>query len=122
VVTGKPNCIDIDSTASLTAQPLFNSVAFGCATTVRDDTDVTAAQVLERINAGQNNRTQFTVTLVDRFINGTNEAAVPATNPTAPAIGGAFFQNLDFIGAVQNAADTTFRGWTCSLYSDGPAC
>lgn len=119
VVTGKPICLDIDNNATFSAAPTFNSIAFACATTARSDEEP-ADRTLALINAGQNNRLTFTTSFVDRFINGANENGVPATNPVT--IGGNFFRNLPYIGAVQNAADQTFRGWTCSLYADGPAC
>ena len=50
------------------------------------------------------------------FINGANENAV---TPTAPTYG--FFQTTTYIGAVQNAADTWYQGWTCGLTA-GKTC
>jgi hypothetical protein len=88
---------------------------------VRDEADVPAAQIIARINAGQNNRLTFTPSLTDRFINGANETAVPASNAAAIS-GNSFFQAVTYIGAVQNAADSRFRGWTCGLYAADPAC
>jgi hypothetical protein len=121
IITGKAFCLDIDNNATIAAEPTFNSVAFACATAIRDEADVPRAQIEARINAGQNNRLNHTSTLMDRFINGTNEAAVPASN-AATISGSSFFQAVTYIGAVQNAADTRFRGWTCGLYANDPAC
>jgi hypothetical protein len=125
VVTGKPICLDIDNNATVAAQPTFNSIFFTCPTAFRDLPDgtdtVTAAQIAALFNAGQNNVANGMISLVDRFINGPNENAVAASNPIT-ITGSSFFRNLTYIGAVQNAADNTFRGWTCSLYANGPAC
>jgi hypothetical protein len=121
VVTGKPICLDIDNNATLAAGPTFNSIAFGCATAVRDEADVPAAGIIARINAGQNNQLAFTPSLIDRFINGPAETGVPASN-AATISGNSFFQGVTYIGAVQSASDTRFRGWTCGLYAADPAC
>jgi hypothetical protein len=51
------------------------------------------------------------------FINGANENAVVVTN--APAVY-PFFTAVTYIGAVQNAADTWWQGWTCGLTADRP--
>jgi len=52
------------------------------------------------------------------FINGLNENNVPVTNATAVH---SFFVNTTYIGAVQNASDTWWRGWTCGLTA-GATC
>ena len=52
------------------------------------------------------------------FINGANENAV---TPVAAASVYSFFQNTTYIGAVQNAADTWWQGWTCGLTA-GKTC
>jgi hypothetical protein len=52
------------------------------------------------------------------FINGANENAV---TPVVAATAYAFFQNTTYIGAVQNAADTWWQGWTCGLTA-GATC
>jgi len=116
VVTGKPTCLDIDSNATVSAQPTFNSIFLSCATAFRDESDVSAAQIAALFAAGSNNVTNGASSLTDRFINGANENAVTATNPAT--IGGNFFQNVAFIGAVPNAADNRFRTWTCGLYGN----
>ena len=38
------------------------------------------------------------------------------------ANGGTFYTSVPYIGAVRDAADTRFQGWTCGLYSTTPAC
>ena len=47
------------------------------------------------------------------FINGANETARPVVN--AATIYPSFFTTTTYIGAVQNAADTWYTGWTCGL-------
>lgn len=72
---------------------------------------LTAAQVSGFFNvAGRNNRDDFTSTLTG-FTNGANEGGVVATDPKATS---AFFDTTTWIGAVRNAADTWFAGWTCN--------
>ena len=47
------------------------------------------------------------------FVNGANETAVPVTAlPASTGVNG--FTPTTFIGAVQNASDTSFAGWTCN--------
>jgi hypothetical protein len=72
---------------------------------------LTAAQVGGFFNvAGRNNRDDFTSTL-SGFVNGANETGVVATDPKATS---AFFDTTTWIGAVRNAADTWYTGWTCN--------
>jgi hypothetical protein len=33
-----------------------------------------------------------------------------------------FFSNAQYIGAVRNATDTWWQGWTCGLGAPTPAC
>jgi len=47
------------------------------------------------------------------FINGANETARPVVN--AATVYPSFFTTTTYIGAVQNAADTWYTGWTCGL-------
>ena len=46
------------------------------------------------------------------FINGANENAVTVTD--APAVN-SYFQPVTYIGAVRDASDTWWQGWTCGL-------
>ena len=41
------------------------------------------------------------------------------TNPTTFS---SFFQNVDYIGAVSNANDLWFQGWTCGLGFNTGSC
>ena len=52
------------------------------------------------------------------FINGANETARPVVNAATVF---PFFTTTTYIGAVQNAADTWYTGWTCGLAA-GSTC
>ena len=128
VVTGSPICLDVDDSAvTLQAQgaaaeeagpPLFRSTFFSCANPFRDEADGTAAAI-GAIFAGNNNVSNGTSTLQSVFVNGANENQVVATNPTSIS---SFFQAAGYIGAVRDAADQWFIGWTCGLGFTTPAC
>ncbi len=90
--------------------PRFNSVALDCATDFRSGSGgVTAAQAEAIFDAGTNNNKSFTNTLTMTYLNGANEDALVAFDPTALST---FFDNAGFVGAAQ-AGDTRFEGWTC---------
>ncbi|MGE3747702.1 MAG: hypothetical protein AB7G25_18610, partial [Sphingomonadaceae bacterium] len=132
VVVSPAACLDIDATGGSTMQaataddvgpPVFNSVVLACPTAFRDDGNVATADIQALFTAGANNNIAFTSSLASVFINGANEAAVTATDPTtfnADSIGGANssapnkLTAVTYIGAVQNASDTWYAGWTCN--------
>ena len=130
VVVGTQACLDIDETGGTTTRaadgglqdqgpPIFRSVALACPTAYRDDANVTTATIGTIFGTGTNNNNNaFTPTFTNVFINGANETAVPATDPTAFNIGGSVapnqFSAVTYVGAVQNAADTWYAGWTCN--------
>lgn len=128
------NCVDIDESQTIRAAdaalddagPIrFESVFLTCSTAFPDDNTggnpdtVTSAEILPIFNAGSNNTANGTSTLAAIFINGANETAVPVFDVTAIS---SFFENVNFIGAVQDANDTRFQGWTCGLYSATGPC
>lgn len=90
----------------------FHSVFFSCPIAFSGATAEAA------FNAGTNNVANGTSTLTDTFINGANESAVPAFSNLSGVH--PFFQNVDYIGGVKNAADTWWQGWTCGLTADKP--
>jgi hypothetical protein len=138
VVVGGTNCLDIDETGGTTTRaadaglqdlgaPVFRSVVMACTNPFTNDGNVTTATLGTIFGTGTNNNNQgYTPTLASVFINGANETAVPATDPTAfnaDALAGAGqpnaaapnrFSAVTYIGAVQNAADTWYQNWTCS--------
>ena len=71
-----------------------------------------ATQVAGFFGAGANNNNDtLTTSFTNGFVNGANEAAVPAIDPTAL---GTFFTPVAFVGAVRDANDTWYAGWTCN--------
>ena len=120
-------CLDIADADTETSLPTFTSVYMSCGISYRP---ANAARSQTVFTAGTNNTPAGTSTLtapasgtslsnqVLTFINGANETAVTPAN--APAVY-PFFTATTYIGAVQNAADTWWQGWTCGLTS-GATC
>jgi len=113
VVTGAPACLEFQSA---TTEGSFDSTYLSCDTPFADGAgDATDGIEQTTFNAGSNNATGAS-TLTGGFINGANEAAVPAyaglaaVNPS--------FVDVDYIGAVEDAGDTWWQGWTCGLTAD----
>lgn len=71
----------------------------------------TADEVQAAFNAGTNNSDAFTSTLTNTFVNGANESARTAYANIQTL--SSFFDAVTYIGAVRDAADTWYRGWTC---------
>lgn len=91
---------------------IFHSAYFSCPTPFAD------ARAQADFEAGSNNVSNGTSTLTGGFINGANETARPVyanLRTISP-----FFQTVDYIGAVKNASDTWWQGWSCGLTSDKP--
>jgi hypothetical protein len=121
VVTSPMPCLRLNGTNILTADapnqklgpPVFQSVVMQCggASPFVGSGGVTAQQVADVFAAGTNNSSTFTASLTGLFINGANETAVVATNPQTLD---AAFAVTNYVGAVQNATDTWYAGWTCN--------
>lgn len=114
-------CLDIDAASTVAAPaPTFRSVAFACAGGAYRTTDNDQDTQPEAIfTAGTNNiATGYTQTFSQVFINGSNESARVATNPTSTS---AFFLNVPYAGAVSGPNDNWYVGWTCGL-AGGTAC
>ncbi len=138
VVVSPAACLDIDETGGTTTRaadnaqqdvgpPVFRSVRLACPTAYRsNDSNVTGAQVAAIFGSGTNNNSDAHVSTLSGtgpYINGANEAAVTATDPTPfnadqfATVNAAAPNRLTavtYIGAVQGAADTWFQGWTCN--------
>ncbi len=126
-VTGSlAGCMAINDADTETSGVTFNSVFMSCGLAYRPSSAVRSAAAF---TAGTNNTALGTSTLtaptgttltnqVLTFINGANENAV---TPAVAATVYPFFQNTTYIGAVQNAADTWYVGWTCGLTA-GATC
>lgn len=110
VVTGSNTCLNLE-TANTNPAPRFDSVLLNCPGSL----GAVATSVLA---AGANNSTATASTLVATFVNGTAEAARPAVDPSTID---PFFTRTTWIGAVRDAADTWWRGWSCGLEA-GSSC
>lgn len=98
------------------ADPSFDSVLFNCAgglATSNSDATAPAAAVA----AGTNNTTDVASTLTGTFINGTAETARPVFDPKTLD---PWFDSVDYIGAVKDANDTWWQGWSCGLEASAP--
>ena len=74
---------------------------------------VTADQVATLFGSGANNNNDaFTPSFTSLFINGSNESGVTGTDPKSLS---SLFDTTTWIGAVRNAADTWYTGWTCNM-------
>jgi hypothetical protein len=121
VVTSPMPCLRLNGTNILTADaanqklgpPVFQSVVMQCnaAGAFVGSGGVTAQQVADVFNAGSNNNAGFTSSLTGTFINGANETAVTATD--AKTLDAAF-DTTTYVGAVRDASDTWYAGWTCN--------
>lgn len=120
VVTTPRICLDVDGAGTVRAAdpalddvgpPVIQSVVMTCGQgAFADDGNVTVAQIQAFFNAGANNNASFTSTLTDVFVNGPNERAVTPFNASTLS---SFFVNTSYIGAVRDAQDTWYRGWSC---------
>lgn len=143
IVTSPSACLDIDSEAKATTQvanatldevgpPIFRSVVFACAsdfvvdtgansgTYTRDDivavfnpAGVTTNNVLANgaqttvLTGGTGNQASFQRA-------GAASTAVASNPATFNATGSTFLVATDYVGAVRDANDTWYAGWSCS--------
>jgi hypothetical protein len=116
-------CLAIADADTATSGVVFQSVFMSCPISYRPANATlsaaafTTAPSTGNTAAGTNTMTAPAsgATLTNQvltFINGANENAVTPVN--APAVF-PFFTATTYIGAVQNAADTWYAGWTCGL-------
>lgn len=114
-VISSPNneCIRMDGRAATPATLTARSVVLQCNTAkFLGGTGYTPAQVGTIFGTGANNNNDaFTTSFSSLFINGANETAVVATNPNTF---NAFLTATTYIGAVRDASDTWYSGWTCN--------
>jgi hypothetical protein len=132
--TANQACLNLATAVTLTNPngvsgngPLYNSVFFSCAGgNVIGSSGNTSAQAEAQIALGTNNVLNGVSTLTNGIINGANESAVTATSfPTTLNAGTGlsagntnvtgFLTPVNYIGAVRDANDTWYRGWSCGL-------
>jgi hypothetical protein len=121
VVTSPMACLRLNGTNILTADapnqklgpPNFQSVVMQCSAggAFVGSGGVTAQQVADVFALGSNNNAAFTSSLTNTFVNGANETAVTATDPKTLD---AAFDTTTYVGAVRDASDTWYAGWTCN--------
>ncbi|MBN8830757.1 MAG: hypothetical protein J0G94_09050 [Sphingomonadales bacterium] len=127
-IIASPNneCIRLNGSGSTTdrATLVARSVVMQCNAakyvgSTAGSPNYTAAEIATIFGSGSNNNNDaYTPSLTSLFINGANETAVAATNPKtlAPATNGfdTFFDATTYIGAVKDANDGWYKGWTCN--------
>ena len=91
---------------------IFASVNMACGGTdpIRGGNGNTNAQIVSLFTGGPNNNSTFTFSLSNVFVNGANETGRTAVDPKTYD---AAFDTTNYVGAVKDAADTWYRGWTC---------
>ena len=108
------NMLTTDAAIDKVGPPVFKSVVMQCGGTSPfvGSGGLTAAQVDAAFNvAGNNNSSTFTNSLTGGFINGANETGRTATDPKTI---NASFDTTTYVGAVKDASDTWYAGWTCN--------
>ncbi|MCJ8157601.1 hypothetical protein [Sphingomonas sp. LaA6.9] len=133
VVVTPQACLDIDETAGTTTRaadaalqdlgaPVFRSVVMQCGTAIRADGNEAAVTTIFGTGTNNNN-SAFTASLANVFVNGAAETGVTATDPTTfnadqfATVNAAAPNRLTavtYIGAVRDANDTWYAGWTCT--------
>jgi hypothetical protein len=113
VATPNNECIRMNGSGATPATLTARSVVMSCnATRYIGTGSYTAAQVQTQFGAGaNNNRDNFTATLANVYVNGANEAGSAASDLASL---GSFFTPTTYVGAVRDANDTWWAGWTCN--------
>jgi hypothetical protein len=148
VVQGAANCLDIDGTGGSTTRaadaplqdlgaPVFRSARLTCPNAFAADGNL-QAETATSFGSGTNNNSSTHVSTLSGMVNGPEETAVTATDPTnfnADIYAGTGqpntaapnrLQATTYIGAIQSSSDTRFVGWTCDLtfanFGSGVSC
>ncbi|MBI1199201.1 MAG: hypothetical protein GC203_15175 [Phenylobacterium sp.] len=113
IYTPNNECIRMNGSGTTPATLTARSVVMTCNSTKYIGTgSYTAAQVQTMFGAGSNNnKDDFTSTLSSLFVNGSNETGVVAFDQSTL---GSFFAKTTYVGAVKDANDTWWQGWTCN--------
>lgn len=107
--------VDIDSDETA-AQATAGNVTFdsmlvvGNAENLETDDDSGDAATVAAFNAGANNVTSGTTSVTDEsYVPAAGDTTTPATDPSSID---PFFDSVDYVGAVEDASDTWYQGWT----------
>jgi len=125
IATPNNECLRMNGSGDAPVTLQARSVVMQCNATKYLGTGAfNASQVQGFFGAGANgNSDSFTPTLSGLFINGSNESGVAAVDPKTLA---SYFDSTTWIGAVRDANDTWYRGWTCDTatanFGSGQAC
>lgn len=115
IVTPNNECLRMNGSGTTPATLVARSVVMQCNATKyigSGASTYTASFVQSAFGPGaNNNRDDFTSTLTSTFVNGANETGIVAVDPKTFS---AFFDTTTWVGAVRNAADTWYTGWTCN--------
>ncbi|GGB67829.1 hypothetical protein GCM10011503_15620 [Henriciella pelagia] len=96
--------------------PSFDSVLFDCDGGLALASGDTTTPP-EAVAAGSANTTGTASSLTSTFVNGAAETAATAFDASTLD---SFFEATSYIGAVQNAQDTWWQGWSCGLEASDP--
>ncbi len=113
IVSPNNECIRMNGSGTTPATLTARSVVMQCnATKYIGSGSITAAQVATAFGTGANgNNDAYTASLSSLFINGATETAVAAFDAKTLD---AFFDTTTYIGAVKDANDNWYTGWTCN--------
>jgi hypothetical protein len=127
VVVSPSACLDVDQATTVQSTgadeagpPIIRSVLFGCTPFADADADTFEDAAIAATGNTNNVTSGYTPTLSSLFVNGATETAATPYNATllntsfvtAPYPAGNFTQT-SYVGAVRDANDIWFRGWTC---------
>ncbi len=106
-------CLRMNGSGPIPATLAAKSVVMRCnSTKYLGSGSYTATNTQTFFGAGSNNNSDsFVSTLTSLYINGSNETGVAAYDAT---LLDAFFTKTTWIGAVKDAGDTWYAGWTCN--------
>ena len=112
IISPMNECLRMNGSGTTPATLTPMSVALQCNATKYVGTgSYTAAQVQAMFAARTNVNDAFTSTLSSLFINGANETGLTASDPKTVS---SFFTTTSYVGAVKDASDTWYTGWTCN--------
>ncbi|MEL6692948.1 MAG: hypothetical protein AAFQ12_07910 [Pseudomonadota bacterium] len=106
-----------NATFEAAEDPSFNSVLFDCSALSAANSTANGTTVAPLALAADANNVETTNTLTSTFINGATEAGVTAFDASSVD---PFFIATDYIGAVEDASDTWWQGWSCGLEASDP--
>ena len=121
LITSDTSCIRIDSSSTTQTTgvdeqgpPKFFSVSLTCGDRPfrgGGSPAVTDTEVQTIFTAGTNNRFDYAPSLTGLFVNGATETSIPAFDAKTL---NSFFDTTAYVGAVRDASDTWYQGWTCN--------